>query len=101
MLQKRSDSLDTARRRQRARSKPVWQFNSAGLLYYRRRLYIPLDLAVRTELLQIHHDNALAGYFGEKKTLDLLSRKYYWPSITADVVNYISTYNLCQRIHTP
>ena len=62
---------------------------------------MPLDLAVRAELLQIYYDNALAGHFGEKKTLDLLSRKYYQPSITADVVNYISTYNLCQRIYTP
>jgi hypothetical protein len=73
----------------------VWQFNSAGLLYYRGRLYIPLDLAVRAELLQIHYNNALAGHFGKKKTLDLLLRKYYWPSITADVINYISTCDLC------
>jgi hypothetical protein len=56
---------------------------------------MPLDLAVYIELLQIHYNNALAGYFREKKTLDLLLRKYYWPSITADIVNYISTYNLC------
>ena len=62
---------------------------------------MPLDLIIYTELLQIHHNNALAGHFREKKTLNLLLRKYYWPSITADVVNYISTYNLYQRIHTP
>jgi len=38
---------------------------------------MPLDPAVRAELLQIHHDNALAGHFSKKKTLDLLLRKYY------------------------
>ena len=38
---------------------------------------MPLDLAVYTELLQIYHNNALAGHFSKKKTLDLLSRKYY------------------------
>ena len=51
VLQKRSDSVDTARRRRHARSKPVWQFNSTRLFYYYRRLYIPLDLAVYIELL--------------------------------------------------
>ena len=55
---------------------------------------MPLDLAVYAELLQIYYNNALAGHFSEKKSLDLLLRKYYWPSITADVVSYISTYNL-------
>ena len=38
---------------------------------------MPPDPAVYTELLQIYHDNTLAGHFREKKTLDLLSRKYY------------------------
>jgi hypothetical protein len=56
---------------------------------------MPLDPVVYIELLQIYHDNTLAGHFGEKKTLDLLSRKYYWPSITADIINYISTCDLC------
>ena len=55
---------------------------------------MPLDPAVRTELLQIYHDNALAGYFSKKKTLDLLSRKYYYLSMNTDVIDYISTYNL-------
>jgi len=55
---------------------------------------MPLDPVVYIELLQIYYNNALAGHFSEKKSLDLLLRKYYWPSITADVVSYISTYNL-------
>jgi len=62
---------------------------------------MPPDPAVYVELLQIHHDNALAGHFSKKKTLDLLTRKYYWPSINADVVSYISTCDLCQRMRAP
>jgi len=38
---------------------------------------MPLDPAVYTELLQIYYNNALARHFGKKKTLDLLTRKYY------------------------
>jgi hypothetical protein len=55
---------------------------------------MPPDPVVRVKLLQIHHNDALASHFSKKKTLDLLSRKYYWPSINMDIVNYISTYNL-------
>jgi hypothetical protein len=38
---------------------------------------MPLDLVVYIKLLQIYYDNALAGYFSKKKTLDLLLCKYY------------------------
>jgi len=38
---------------------------------------MPLDLVVYIKLLQIHYNNALAGHFSKKKTLDLLLRKYY------------------------
>ena len=62
---------------------------------------MPLDPVIHVELLQIYYNDTLAGHFREKKTLDLLSCKYYWPSITADVMNYISTYDLCQCIRAP
>jgi hypothetical protein len=38
---------------------------------------MPLDLVVYIELLQIYYNNTLVSYFREKKTLNLLSRKYY------------------------
>ena len=56
---------------------------------------MPLDLVVYAELLQIYYNNTLAGHFSKKKTLDLFLHKYYWLSINADIINYISTYNLC------
>ena len=62
---------------------------------------MPLDPAVYIELLHIYYNNALTGHFGEKKTLNLLLRKYYWLSITVDVINYIFTYNLCQCMRAP
>ena len=55
---------------------------------------MPLDLAVYIELLWIYYNNALAGHFSKKKTLDFLSRKYYWPSINIDILDYVSTYNI-------
>jgi len=61
---------------------------------------MPLDPAVYIKLLHIHYNNALASHFGEKKTLNLLSCKCYWLNINVDVLDYVSTYNLCQYIRT-
>ena len=60
---------------------------------------MPPDLAVRIELLRIYYNNALAGYFSKKKTLDFFSRKYYWLNINIDVLDHVSTCNICQYIY--
>jgi hypothetical protein len=39
-------------------------------------LYVPLDYALRAQVLRMHYDDAHAGHFGYAKTLDLLRRKY-------------------------
>jgi hypothetical protein len=39
-------------------------------------LYVPLDYALRAQVLRIYYDDAHVGHFGYAKTLDLLRRKY-------------------------
>ena len=48
-----------------------------GTLYYGNALYIPKDYALRSQLIRMHYDDALAGHFSKTKTLELLQRKYY------------------------
>jgi hypothetical protein len=48
-----------------------------GLLYYCMQLYVPTAGEGRTEVLQRYHDDPIAGPFGVKRTLELISRKYY------------------------
>ena len=50
---------------------------------------------VKMELISRHHDNSLAGYFGIKKTWELVVRKYYWRTLKADVKSYVKRYNIC------
>ncbi len=64
-----------------------------GILNYDRKLYIPGTL--RADLLERNHDDCLAGYFGVQKTLELLSRKYYWPKMRADIEKYLQGYDIC------
>jgi len=45
----------------------------------------------------MHHDDPLAGHFGVHRTLELLSRNYWFPSMAAYVRDYVGTCDLCMR----
>lgn len=70
---------------------------SEGLLYYRNAVYIPEDVALRNELMKLHHDHAFAGHFGIARTLELLRRKYFWSKMDEDVEAYVTGCDTCQR----
>ena len=69
-----------------------WQ-DINGVLHHQGLSYVPE--IIRTELINKHHDNLLAGYFGIKKTRELFSQKYYWPTLRRDVDNYVRGCNVC------
>jgi hypothetical protein len=62
------------------------------------RPYVPNDPAVHTLLLHEVHD--AAGHFGVAKTLDLLSRQFFWPGMRHTVETYVSSCEQCQRNKT-
>ena len=70
-----------------------------GLLLHDNLVYIPDDL--RIELMQMHHDDPLAGHYGVAKTTQLVLRNYYFPGIHTYVKKYVSTCDLCSRGKTP
>ncbi len=47
------------------------------LLNYRTLLYVPAKGGARQEVQRWHHDNPIAGHFGARRTLELVTRKYY------------------------
>ena len=77
-----------------------WQFGSGGILRFKGRAYVPPDAALRQEILKINHDDPHSSHFGARKTLHLLQRHYHWPSIAADVKDYVQTCTTCQRTKT-
>jgi transposase InsO family protein len=59
--------------------------------------YVPLDVGFRAELLRCYHDDPVAGHFGFSRMLELLSRKYFWFGMRADVKRYVNTCVVYQR----
>ena len=48
--------------------------------------------------MRLHHDDELAGHFGRDKTETLLRRKYWWPTLSKDVGEYVGSCNVCQTM---
>lgn len=81
----------------RAGSEVHWRQDQQGLLRYKGAVYVPTEGAIRAEIIHMHHDDALAGHFGVRRTLELIQRKYYWQSLRRDVKKYIKSCPECQR----
>jgi hypothetical protein len=65
------------------------------LLLHKSQVYVHHSLCL--DVLRMHHDDHLAGHFGVARTLELLSRNYWFPSMSSDVEKYVSIYDICSR----
>ncbi|CUA68987.1 Transposon Tf2-12 polyprotein [Rhizoctonia solani] len=73
-----------------------WSLDN-GLLYYHDRIYVPNELQIRKAVIESRHDNPSAGHPRQFRTLDLLSRTYYWKGMKNSVVKYIQSCDSCLR----
>jgi hypothetical protein len=67
-----------------------------GLLMYGDKIVVPPEF--RTQILEQHHDNKLAGHQGYQRTLDLLRREFYWENMTKDTMEWTQSCVTCQRM---
>ena len=73
-----------------------WRIDD-GLVYFRDRLYVPSDRELRRRIVEQHHDSKLAGHPGRWKTLELVSRSYWWPQMSRYIGQYCKTCDMCLR----
>ena len=70
-----------------------------GLLFRNKdntkQLFVPNAKHLRREIMEDHHDQYLAGHFGINKTLELLTRNYFWPRIAQDVQDFVKSCPSC------
>lgn len=64
-------------------------------------LYVPS--AVRSQVLQWAHSSRLTSHPGTLRTLEFLSRRFWWPEINADVKSFVAACIICSQnksVHT-
>jgi hypothetical protein len=66
-----------------------------GLLYYRGCIYVPPTSDLCRRIVSLCHDTWIAGHARRFKTLELVSRNYWWPNMSRYVGQYILHCDMC------
>jgi len=74
-----------------------WKLNE-DLVLKEGKIYVPKDEKLRAEVIRLHHDGLVAGHGGRWKTVELVTRNYWWPGVIRDVGRYVEGCDLCQRM---
>jgi len=72
-----------------------------NLLYYKDRLYIPANENLQTLIAKGCHDSQVAGHFGQDKTLEIITRDFYWKNLTDWINDYVRSCTTCQQAKAP
>ena len=81
---------------------PMTDFKVAGgRIYYRDRLFAPPDVDELKARILYRTRSSGPGHPGRVKTLDLVTRTYWWPNISRDVAAYVKACELCDRVKAP
>lgn len=68
-----------------------------SLVYRGGKIVIPNDTALIGDIIESQHDNPSAGHPGRAKTLEKLSRTYWWKTMKRDVFRYVQGCEVCQK----
>ena len=62
------------------------------------KVYVSRDEELRVEIIWWHHNIPIAGHGGKWKTVELVTRNYWWPGVTRDMGRYVEGCDLYQRM---
>jgi len=77
-----------------------WQYKD-GFPYFKNRLYIPANDALKTKIAKGCHDLKIAGHFGMEKTIEIITRDFYWKGLTEWINDYVRSCDECQHNKSP
>ena len=74
-----------------------WKVTSTGMIQRHEQILVPNSEPIRTFIIQSNHDDTTASHRGAAKTIDLVTRTWYWKNMHHDIKHYVSTCLLCQQ----
>ena len=72
-----------------------------GVLYYGKRVWVPSDVQLLVDLIRESHDPPMCGHPGAFRTMQIISRYYYWPNMRTTVGQYVRNCHTCRRSKAP
>ncbi|KAL0554431.1 hypothetical protein IC582_008352 [Cucumis melo] len=78
-----------------------FSLSSDGGLLFERRLCVPSDSAVKTELLSEAHSSSFSMHPGSTKMYQDLKRVYWWRNMKREVAEFVSKCLVCQQVKAP
>ena len=67
------------------------------LMLKEEKVYVSKDEKLRAEVIMLHHDTPVGGHGGQWKTVELVTRNFWWPEVTKEIKRYVEGCNACQR----
>ena len=61
-----------------------------------QKLRIVVPNSRRTEVFKLAHSALTGGHFSQKRTRAVINRKFTWPTLRKDVINWCQTCPECQ-----
>ncbi|KAL0544204.1 hypothetical protein IC582_019317 [Cucumis melo] len=78
-----------------------FSLSSDGGLLFERRLCVPSDSAVKTELLSEAHSSPFSMHPCSTKMYQDLKRVYWWRNMKREVAEFVSKCLVCQQVKAP
>ena len=66
-----------------------------GIIYKEGKVYVPKDKKLKAEIIQLYYNTLVGGYRGQWKTVELVTRNFWWPEVTKEVKQYMERCNTC------
>ena len=54
-----------------------------------KKVYILKDEELRLEIIQLYHNIPITRYGKQWKTVELVTRNYWWPGVTKKIKQYV------------
>jgi len=68
-----------------------------SIMYKEGKVYVLKDEKLRVEIIRLHHDMPIGGHGGQWKTVELVTRNFWWPGVTKEVKKYVEGCDICQQ----
>jgi len=59
------------------------------------KVYVPKDEALRVEIISLHYNTPMGEHRRQWKTVEIVTRNFWWPEVTREIKRYVKGYNAC------